>query len=315
MRFFWIKLGGGFFLILFIMVFFASKPPQDFPSGQTVHIPKNISLSEISNLIWSKHVIASPFLFESIIFALYGQRNVVAGDYLFSKPANVWAIASRMARGEQGLPRIKITIPEGSTVRDIAWILLKNIPGFDAPYFTKVAEKSEGYLFPDTYFFYQNSTPDEILDSLKKEFKNKIKGFSSSISLSGRKMEDIVTMASIIEKEAVNSIDRAIIAGILWKRLDTGMPLQVDPPLAYITSNTTGYISIKDTQIDSPYNTYKYKGLPKGPISNPGLDSLKAVLNPTPTKYFYYLSDKDGIMHYAIDHKGHVANRGKYLNK
>ncbi len=294
MRFFWLKLGGTFFLALFVMLFFASLPPKNFPAGQTVHISKNTPLSEVSNLIWSKHAITSPFLFKYIIFVLYGQRNVVAGDYLFSRPTYVWVVANRMVKGEQGLPKIKITIPEGSTSKDIAWILLKNIPDFDAPYFAKITANSEGYLFPDTYFFYQNSSPEEIVDSLKGSFKNKINSFFSSINLSGRKLEDIITMASIVEREAANSKDRAIIAGILWKRLDIGMPLQVDVAL----------------------DTYDYKGLPRGgPIANPGIDSLKAVLNPTPTKYFYYLSDKDGVMHYAVDHKGHIANRVKYLNK
>lgn len=294
MRFFWLKLGGTFFLALFVMVFFASRPPEDFPVGQAVHIPKNTSLSDVSNLIWFKHAITSPFLFESIIFALYGQRKISAGDYLFKEPSNIWTVANRMAKGEQGLTKIKITIPEGSTSKDIAWILLKNIPDFDAPYFAKITANSEGYLFPDTYFFYQNSSPEEIMDSLKGSFKNKINSFSSSISLSGRKLEDIITMASIVEREAANSTDRAIIAGILWKRLDKGMPLQVDVAL----------------------DTYEYKGLPRGgPIANPGINSLKAVLNPTQTKYFYYLSDKNGIMHYAVDHDGHVANRRKYLNK
>ncbi|MDP3962583.1 MAG: endolytic transglycosylase MltG [bacterium] len=314
-KYFLIKIFGLFLLVLAIMVSIASRPPKNFPSGEVVHIPKNISLTRVSSILYAENVISSSFLFKSIVTIFYGQRGVSAGDYLFEYPSSVWTIASRMAKGDHGLPRIKVMIPEGSTVRDIAWILLKNIPDFNAPYFVKIAADAEGYLFPDTYFFYPNSTPDEIADSLRNAFRDKISAFSSGISLSGRKPEDIITMASIVEREAANSADRAIIAGILWKRLDIGMPLQVDVPLVYITANTTGYVSLNDTKIDSPYNTYKYAGLPIGPISNPGLDSLKAVLNPVKTSYLYYLSDKGGKMHYAVDHAGHVLNREKYLNK
>ncbi len=315
MRYFIPKICGLFILSVAIMTAIASWPPEDFPAGDTIHIPKNISLSRVSTILYQKNVILSPFLFKAIAIVFHDRGRMSAGDYLFKEPANVWTVASRLASGDQGLSRIRITIPEGSTARDITWILLKNIPGFNAPYFAKISASSEGYLFPDTYFFYPNSTPEEIMKSLRETFTDHLDDFSSSIKLSGRKFEDIITMASIVEKEAANTTDRAIIAGILWKRLDMGMPLQVDVPLVYITSNTSGYVSLDDTKIDSPYNTYKYAGLPRGPISNPGLDSLKAVLNPTKTNYLYYLSDKSGKMHYAVDHEGHVVNREKYLNK
>ena len=196
----------------------------------------------------------------------------------------------------------------------MATILQKDIPGFDAPYFVKIAHDKEGYLFPDTYYFLPNVTADDVVSAMSNNFNQKIATLDSDIRSSSRSLKDIIIMASIVEQEARTIDTRKIIAGILWKRLDKGLLLQVDAPLVYITGNTTGYISIDDTKIDSPYNTYKYKGLPAGPITNPGLDSITAVLHPTMTAYFYYLSDKNGVMHYAETFAEHVANKEKYLN-
>ncbi|HEY4503761.1 MAG TPA: endolytic transglycosylase MltG [Candidatus Paceibacterota bacterium] len=302
--------------ILIILFFYNTRPPKAFPSGFIFHIEKNTSLSDIADMLVKKRIIRSQFIFKAstVFFNLNLKDGVFAGEYLFQEPTNVWTTAYRMVKGDQGLPRIKISIPEGSTVDDIAFILQKEIPNFNAPYFVKVAKSAEGYLFPDTYFFYQNTTALEIVDSMRRTFDEKLQGLIFNIGLSRRKIEDIVTMASIIEKEASSTKDRMLIADVLWKRLDEGMLLQTDPTVLYITSNlNNGHVSIADTKIDSPYNTYKYKGLPKGPISNPSLDALKASINSTKNPYFYYLADKKGNMHYAVDYEGHLENKDKYL--
>lgn len=295
------------------MVSFASFAPEDFPAGAEIHIPQNISLSDVSSTLAKKHVISSPFLFKMAVALLYGQRRIVAGDYLFLQPQNLWIVADRLVKGQQGLSPIRITIPEGSTVNDIAWILLKKIPHFNAPYFIRIAHDFEGYLFPDTYLFYPNKKPDEILETLRNTFDAELQSLYLDIKSGGRRKEDVVIMASLLEKEATSSDDRAIIAGILWKRLDEGMLLQVDPPLTYISGNTSGFVSLDDTKIDSLYNTYKYKGLPVGPIDNPGLEALKIAVHPLKTPYYYYLSDTKGNIHYATTYAGHLANKIKYF--
>jgi UPF0755 protein len=309
--FFLVKLAGGFFLVLLLMMTIAAFVPQQFPVGTVVRIPKNTSLGEVADLFAEKKVITSPFLFKAAVVAFHGQNRIVAGDYAFSEPQNLWTIVRRLSTGDQGLSPIKVTIPEGSTVTDIAWLVLKKIPEFDAPYFVKIAESQEGYLFPDTYFFYPNTTPEEVVATLRKNFTNKFQDLVIDVSLSKRKPADIVTMASILEKEARTIDDKAIISGILWKRLDEGMPLQVDASIVYLTGS--GYVSIEDTKIDSPYNTYKNKGLPEGPISNPGLISLRAAAQPAKSPYYYYLSDPKGKMYYATTFEGHQVNREKYL--
>lgn len=311
--YFYFKLFGLACVALIIMVFVAVLVPRQFPEGTRVHIAQKSGLSKTADTLTSKNIIASPFLFKAVVVLLHGHNRIAAGDYQFDKPQNLWTVVGRLMRGEQGLTAIKVTIPEGSTVEDIAWILMRKIPDFNAPLFLKIAKGYEGYLFPDTYFFYPNSTPEEISNALRKNFDTQFRTLLLETSLSGRKPADVVTMASIIEREAASSTERAIISGILWKRLDEKMPLQVDATLVYITGNA--YTSIADTKIDSPYNTYKYKGLPKGPISNPGLDALRAAVKPVTTKYYYYLSDKKGVTHYAATFEGHQVNRGKYLNK
>ena len=120
-------------------------------------------------------------------------------------------------------------------------------------------------------------------------------------------------MASIVEREATSSIDRRMIAGILWKRIATNMPLQVDPPFYYILGKDSASLTLSDLAVDSPYNLYKHTGLPPTPIDNPGLDSIVDTINPTASNYLFYLSDKNGRMHYAATLDGHTANANKYI--
>ena len=127
----------------------------------------------------------------------------------------------------------------------------------------------------------------------------------------GKTVPDIVTMASILEKEVKTMNDKKIVAGILWKRLEAGMPLQVDSSLLYYKASGSGTF---DKEIDSPYNTYKYSGLPAGPICNPGIESIEAAISPQESKYWYYLSAKDGTTIFSKTYDEHLANKAKYLD-
>ncbi|MEI7513041.1 MAG: endolytic transglycosylase MltG, partial [bacterium] len=124
---------------------------------------------------------------------------------------------------------------------------------------------------------------------------------------------EIITMASIIEGEAMKDEDRKIIADILWRRIDIGMMLQVDTTFMYINGKASSEITKADLKINSPYNTYTHKGLPPTPISNPGIEAINSAMFPTANKYLYYLSDKDGVMHYAVTFAEHKKNKEKYL--
>ena len=134
----------------------------------------------------------------------------------------------------------------------------------------------------------------------------------SQMQEKGKSVFEIITMASMLEKEVRSLEDKKIVSGILWKRMEAGMPLQIDATVNYITDKSDPGVSIKDTKIDSPYNTYKYPGLPKGPISNPGMDSIIAALEPIKTSYWFYLSD--GTTHFSKTLQEHAANKAKYLD-
>lgn len=270
-------------------------------------------MSQTAVLLQENNIIRSQLALKVFVVLLGGKRNVMAGDYLFSKPQTALRIAYRIINGEQGIPRIKVTIPEGIAVSDMANLLAKKLPNFDRLKFVKIAKPLEGYLFPDTYFFYENVSEEDIVKTMNDNFSRKIALFALSIRMSGRESEDIIKMASIVEKEATSTKDRRIIAGVLWKRIDDNYPLQVDPPFFYTLGKDSSEITMADLSSDSPYNLYKHKGLPPTPINNPGQGAIEDTLNPTITDYWYYLSDKRGNMHYATTHDGHIANREKYL--
>ena len=148
---------------------------------------------------------------------------------------------------------------------------------------------------------------------MRANFNTKIASSSRDIVASGHTLSDIVIVASLIEKEARTIANKRIVAGILWNRLALGMPLQVDAVFGYIFNRDTYSPSFEDLKVDSPYNTYTHTGLPPGPISNPGFDSIDATLHPTKTDYLYYLTGSDNLMHYATTYAGHQTNQRTYL--
>lgn len=292
---------------------FYSLPPSNFPSSLKVMIAKNTSLGQIADQLVRDDIIRSAFIFKVYTYILGGSRKVMAGTYVFDKPQSALRVAYRTITGNQGLPRVKIVVPEGIASYDIARILDKNIPGFDAKSFLQLAKPNEGYLFPDTYYFYDNVEPADVVNTMVDNFDRKTASIDFLMTISKRSKADIIKMASIVEREAVNAKDRRLVAGILWKRIDAGMPLQVDPPFFYFLGKSSLELTLDDLKTESPYNLYLNKGLPPTAIGNPGLDAISDTLHPTDSPYWFYLSDKDGTMHYAINHEGHLANKDKYL--
>lgn len=297
-------------ILVWIVLF---GPPASWPQGETITIKAGSSIAEIGNRLVEARIIKWSLVFRVALALGIGESLVVAGDYYFNRPSNVWQVAARLGRGDYGLTPVKVTFPEGTSVREMAAILAGAWPGFDSEAFIAAALPAEGYLFPDTYFFQPASVQDEIIKRLRANFQTKIEPLKNTLAASGRTLEQIIIMASLLEKEAPLSDSRRIIADILWKRLDEGMPLQVDAVFPYIIGKNTFELDQNDLATSSPYNTYRFRGLPAGPITNPGLDAIRAALNPMATDYWYYLSDRDGKMHYAVDFDAHRANRVKYL--
>lgn len=299
--------------IVIITLAIKVQAPTNFPTEKySFHVAKGSSLSSIASNLEKAHLIKSQYFFKISTKIMSWSNGVQAGDYIFNEKENVFEISRRLVMGEQGQSKVKVTIPEGKNVSEIAFILLKAFPNFNTQKFIDLAKKEEGYLYPDTYNFYQNVSIEEIIKTMKDNFDKKIASIDTKIKASKKSLKDIVKMASIVEKEANGIEDRKLIAGVLWKRIAEGMLLQVDPPFYYMTGKTGG-VTYDDLKIDSPYNTYKYKGLPVGPIGNPSLDAIVATLEPTSSKYYFYLTGRDGKMYYAETYDGHLTNKNRYL--
>lgn len=291
----------------------ALAPPADFPAGSTVRVVHGDSVSKIAQDLAESHVIAHPTLFRAMLRFAGTGGSVRSGVYLFEEPENLLAVAYRLVAGDYGLPPVRMTFVEGVTVREAALQVAGALDDVRAADFSQAAKGHEGYLFPDTYFFQQGATVDAIVMVMRSNFEKKIASIAGDIDASGRPLSEIVTMASLIEKEARTTEARRMVSGILWNRIERRMPLQVDAVFGYIFERATYSPSFADLKVNSPYNTYTHIGLPPGPICNPGLDALLAAARPAKTNYLYYLTGKDGLMHYAMTYAEHQANQRKYL--
>lgn len=295
-----------------VIRFFYSAP-QNFPIGNPIIIESGENAINISKNFKEKGIVRSTILLNNLIIFLGGERTIVSGEYLFDRPLNVFEVAKRITNGKFGVLPRKITIPEGLSAREISDIFSTKYINFDTKSFLDLALPKEGYLFPDTYYFMSNVKNEEIISKMSQNFDDRIAEIIDEINSFEKPLNDIIIMASILEEEARLTETRQIVAGILWKRLELGMPLQVDGTFKYINGKGSADLTMDDLKIDSPYNTYVYKGLPPTPVSNPGIDAIKAAITPIKTNYLYFLTDNDGNMHYARTLEEHVANKKKYL--
>lgn len=301
-------------LVLGLIFYFLciDAPRGTFP--QTLSIAKGSSVRVATTEAQEKNLVRSSRLLELYVTIIAGNK-VVSGDYLFSHRTNVAEVAHRITKGLYGESQIRITIPEGSTAKDIARIADAVLPNFDSVVFLQTASTKEGFLFPDTYFFFPSVTETEVIQRLERNFNDHIADVDLDITASKHTLNEIVTMASIIEREASSDpVEQATISGILWKRISKGIALQVDAPFWYLLGKGSSDLTVGDLKIDSRYNTYRNKGLPPGPIGNPGMAAINAALHPISSNYLYYLHGSDGVVHYAATFEEHKVNKQKYLN-
>lgn len=287
--------------------------PADFVPGSIVRIVRGASASRAAQALADARVIKYPSLLRLLLRASGKSGSIQAGAYRFEASQNVVAVAVRLVTGAYDLPPARLTFPEGFTVREATVQVATAFPDISAGAFLEEALPYEGYLFPDTYFFPASSDAVSIVALMRANFDAKTAPLFNGARPPDA-LSDIVILASLIEREARTMESKRVVAGILANRLKLGMPLQVDAVFGYIFNRDTYSPSTADLAVDSPYNTYTHKDLPPGPISNPGLDSLEAALHPAQTEYLYYLTGKDDLMHYAVTHAGHQANRKKYLD-
>lgn len=285
---------------------------------------------EISVNLKNQRLIKSGLLFRFYTLTIGVAGKLQAGDYQLSSSMNMAEITKKLSAGD--IIRQKITLIEGWDLRDISFYLQEQgivkakdfsiaanlarnyVQDFDFLNDKPETLSLEGYLFPDTYEIQKGETAEEIVSQILKNFDQKLTpGLREETKRQNKTIFKIITMASLIEKEVKTLPDKKLVAGILWKRLENKMPLQVDATISYITGKKNGKVLIADTQIDSPFNTYKYLGLPLGPISNPGLDSITAAIYPENSKFWYYLSTPEGETIFSQTLEEHNIARAKYL--
>ncbi|MEK7588608.1 MAG: endolytic transglycosylase MltG [Patescibacteria group bacterium] len=280
-------------IVLFLIIFYLSfvQAPANFRVGEIVTIEEGESLRSVSLKLKEQNFIKSRIAFESFVIIYGGEKHIIPGDYLFEKKYSVSEIAYRISKGDRRLSMVKITIPEGFDLEEISEICSLKLENFSKSKFLELAKNDEGYLFPDTYFFDSTDNEKDVYSFMKKNFDKKTTNILKEIQDKGMDKEDIIIMASILEKEAKGDADREIISGILWKRLSIGMALQVDA---------------------API-TYKERGLPKSPISNPGILAIRAAMYPEASSYLYYLHNQEGEIYFAKTFDEHRQNKKKYL--
>lgn len=302
-------------ILVFLIVgttYYYSRPPKTFVPESSFFVKDGANPKIVARELKEQGYINSQFIFVSFLQIFGNDRKISPGEYYFKNPKSSIFLAYDIGRGIHNIKPIKVTIPEGSNYREVASIIYEKIPTIDKNAFLESAKSLEGYLFPETYFFYPHTDASSIISQLNSMFYIKIAKFKNDILKSNRSEKDIIIMASIIEREANGNEDREMISGILWNRLEKGIPLQVDASVAYAVQKVSGLTRV-DMKIDSPYNTYLYKGLPPTPIANPGELSIKASIKPALSDYLFYLHDNSGGIHYAKTYKEHLANIQKYL--
>jgi len=290
--------------ILFgVGLYVLNSPPISWKESVTVRIERGTSAGAIGDQLYAQQLIRSSRAFRWFAKLSGTSSSLKSGTFVL-EPSSTQQLLWRLS---QGAGEARVTIPEGTRAKEIANLFSKE----GIMIFERDLTPFEGYLFPDTYQVAKDATAEDVVRILQNQFKEEWVNIAPFVG--ARTQKDIVIMASILEKESAGDGDRAIISGILWKRLAKGMRLQVDATLAYERGETSATLSQADLQKDSPYNTYTRSGLPPTPIGNPGLKALLAAAKPEASPYLYYLHDTKGNTYYARTLEEHVANKRKYL--
>lgn len=295
----------------FIFVGLVVTQPPIHVVEQSIEIEEGDTLIEISQELQQAGIIRSRSLFNFLVTVMDYDTKLSYGHYRFEKPQDIITVIKRIRYGIHGFENSLVILYEGMTTEQIAKRVADTYPFVKQKEFWSSIRDKEGYLFPDTYSFPENVRGRDVIKKLQATFDEKITELGLD-TLSKEELRDIVIMASIVEREASAST-RQEVADILWKRIEIGMPLQVDATFVYERNKGTFDLTLEDLRKDSEYNTYTRKGLPPTPISNPGFESLKAAANPQPTDYLYFLTGHDGEMYYASTFEGHKWNKARYL--
>lgn len=284
---------------------------------QTINIPVGISFKKVSNILAEEHIIKDKSNLKMLAYLMGATHNVKYGEYLLSSSMRPITVLEKLLNGEVMLHQV--TIPEGYTDEEIASTLHENgllddVDGFmeltkDKVFITKLeidANSLEGFLYPDTYELSKGLLPKEIIEKMVDQFKLVyIPQLQERAAEMGMTIQQVMTLASIIEKETSVPAERYLISAVFHNRLKVGMRLQSDPTVLYAFHITNDVITKKNLRKRNPYNTYVINGLPPGPICNPGRESIVAALYPADTNYLYFVANNDGSHEFTRTLKEH----------
>lgn len=311
-RFISLALGLFFLVGVFLFLglgFYLIRPAEEGGAKRVVVVREGVSLKEVARELEKKKIITSKSLFELWAKMMGASKRIKAGEYLLSPEMAPIKIFEILTRGAVIIH--SITIPEGYAKKQIAELLeSKNL--VDKQEFLTWANNTsflkkygisapslEGYLYPETYKFARGLSASSIIDVMVRRFWQVVGPLKKRADEVGMDLSEVVTLASIVEKETGRPNERPLIASVFLNRLKRGMRLASDPTVIYGIENFNGNLRRKDLDTPTPYNTYIIRGLPPGPICNPGLESIKAVLYPAKTDYLYFVSKNDGTHHFS----------------
>ena len=317
-------------LILFVWVlsgFFyyqISSPAGDSTQAVTISIPPGATLKQISDDLKDHNLIKNASAFRLLASIRKKETHIQVGEYELNQSMLPIDILKAITSGKTVLH--PITIPEGYRIIEIAELLAQKI-SIDKEEFIKESRNKdliktlnitsgslEGYLFPETYHFSKHTTEQKIIQTMLNTFQQQIANqkILEQLQNSDMSLHEVITLASLIEKETGMNDERKHISSVFHNRLRKNMRLQTDPTVIYAIEEFDGNIRKKDLDIDSPYNTYRYKGLPPGPIASPGIESIVAALNPITSNHLYFVSRKDGSHHFSSNLREHNRAVQKY---
>ncbi|MFH1563688.1 MAG: endolytic transglycosylase MltG [Nitrospirota bacterium] len=315
-------------LILFLptIILYQVYVPIDESSTTTItiNIQRGMGLKEIARLLHDEGIIRDGFAFELVTTFKKVQSEIKAGEYALSPSLNMLQILSELVNGNY--LKSHITIPEGYNIYQIAELLAKK--GFgnkerfirltqDKEFISRLgisANTLEGYLFPETYCLFKGAKEEEIIKIMVAQLRKVITPEDENQARSlGLSFHQILTLASIIEKETSDDEERRLVSAVFHNRLKANISLESDPTVIYaLLPDFDGNLKRDDLFIDSPYNTYKYKGIPSGPIASPGLKAIEAALHPAPVDYLYFVAMNNGKHKFSTHRREHKEAVLKY---
>jgi len=301
-------------IALVVLVLFWPQPNPSYVSK--VSVITGSTLGEISKQLYEKKIISNEQMFRWAVQVMGKEKEIPVGTFQLVDTQSNYDIIKQLVYGSPEL--IKVRLLEGWSVKQIA-AYLNEVMGFEPDEILDIskdyrflkkhnikASTIEGYLFPDTYLFFNGDTPTSVLDNVVSEYKKFWRdAFRDRAQELNMTEHEVVTLASIIEGEAIYDKERPTISGVYHNRLNRGMRLQADPTIQYIIEDGPRRLLNRDLRIDSPYNTYKNKGLPPGPINSPGAQSLKAALYPEENEYLFFVARGDGYHTFTTNEKDH----------